>query len=124
MESFFTMLQGELAFYVGCLNLYDKLKTIGMQVCISGLLPKECESRSYDKLYDVSLVLTKNSDVVGNTLNAEDKRLYIITGANQGGKSTHSFPEYRPGPAYDAVRHVRRRSELSGPNTKWYIYTL
>lgn len=39
-------------------------------------------------MYDVSLALEKKSDIVGNELEAEDKRLYIITGANQGGKST------------------------------------
>jgi len=36
----------------------------------------------------VSLSLIKNSAVVGNALDAGGKRLYVITGANQGGKST------------------------------------
>nr|WP_319488682.1 DNA mismatch repair protein MutS [uncultured Caproiciproducens sp.] len=88
VESFFSILQKELAFYVGCLNLYDKLQALGMPVCIPKLLPSESESRVYDTLYDVSLALTKDSSVMGNELHAEDKRLYIITGANQGGKST------------------------------------
>jgi len=88
IESFFVMLQGELAFYVGCLNLYDKLKALNMPVCIPELLPGDSENRSYDTLYDVSLVLTKNDAVVGNEISVKEKKLFIITGANQGGKST------------------------------------
>ena len=39
-------------------------------------------------LYDVCLALTMNQRVVGNDVNADHKDLVIITGANQGGKST------------------------------------
>jgi DNA mismatch repair ATPase MutS len=39
-------------------------------------------------MYDTALVLTKKSAVTANTFSAENKRLYIVTGANQGGKST------------------------------------
>ena len=88
VESFFVILQKELAFYIGCLNLYDRLRAVGMPTCIPELLPSEEESRKYKELYDVSLALLKDSGVTGNELNAEDQRLYIITGANQGGKST------------------------------------
>ena len=86
--SFFTVLQQELAFYVGCLNLHDKIEGLGMSVCIPGLLPPESENRRFENLYDVGLALTKNEKVIGNRLASESKRLFIITGANQGGKST------------------------------------
>jgi DNA mismatch repair ATPase MutS len=89
LEGFFAMLRGELAFYVGCLNLADSLLALGMSICIPDLLPLERQDRSWQELFDVSLVLTKNGAVVGNELSStENKRLYIITGANQGGKST------------------------------------
>jgi DNA mismatch repair ATPase MutS len=88
IESFFTMLQSELAFYVGCINLRNSLATLGMPICIPDLIPEEEETRSWNTLYDVSLALTKNTAVIGNELSAKNKRLYIITGANQGGKST------------------------------------
>lgn len=88
IESFFAVLQQELAFYVGCLNLFDRVKELGMPAAIPGLLPLQSESRGFENLYDVSLALTKNTKVVGNRLCAENKRLYLITGANQGGKST------------------------------------
>ena len=88
LKGFFALLQEELAFYVGCLNLRDALRGYGMPVCIPELLPEEAEDRSFRELYDVSLALAKKEKVIGNGLEAEDKRLYLITGANQGGKST------------------------------------
>lgn len=88
LESFFAMLRGELAFYVGCLNLADSLRALGMPICIPSLLPPNVRDRSWRGLYDVSLALIKNKAVAGNELDAENKRLYMITGANQGGKST------------------------------------
>jgi len=43
---------------------------------------------SFKGLYDVCLALTRNQKVVGNDIVADNKNLVIITGANQGGKST------------------------------------
>ena len=88
LEDFFAVLRGELAFYVGCLNLADQLRRLDMPVCMPELLPQSGSSRNWKELYDISLALTKNGKVVGNDLNTGDKRLYIITGANQGGKTT------------------------------------
>jgi len=39
-------------------------------------------------LYDICLALTVKRKVVSNDVNADKKDLVIITGANQGGKST------------------------------------
>jgi DNA mismatch repair ATPase MutS len=43
---------------------------------------------SCKELYDVCLALSIQRKVVGNDVDADDKQLMIITGANQGGKST------------------------------------
>lgn len=88
LEGFFATLRNELAFYVGCINLANSLKAINMPICIPKILPIEQRKRSFRKLYDVGLALTKNEAVVGNDMDTTDKLLYIITGANQGGKST------------------------------------
>ncbi len=87
LDSFYKMLRGELAFYVGCINLRDQLQAIGMPCCIPRMTGTQSTKRGWENLYDVSLALANTAPVVTNTLQS-DKRLYIITGANQGGKTT------------------------------------
>jgi len=88
ITSFFIMLRAELAFYVGCLNLYEQLAQIGEP--ISFPVPEALGERrhSFQGLYDVCLALTMKQRIVGNDVSADNKSLVIITGANQGGKST------------------------------------
>jgi DNA mismatch repair ATPase MutS len=86
--SFFTLLRTELAFYIGCLNLYGQLTQRGEPVSFP--LPVALGERrhTFQGLYDVCLAMTMEQGVVGNAVNADGKDLVIITGANQGGKST------------------------------------
>lgn len=39
-------------------------------------------------MYDVCLALNMKTNIVGNKMKIQNKNLIIITGANQGGKST------------------------------------
>jgi DNA mismatch repair ATPase MutS len=86
--SFFTMLRTELAFYIGCLNLHGQLAQMGEPVSFPQPVAPDERRHSFNELYDVCLVLTMKQKIVGNDVNADDKDLVIITGANQGGKST------------------------------------
>jgi len=86
--SFFNMLRTELGFYVGCLNLYDRLAAKGEPVCFPDPADIKERRHSFAGLYDVCLTLLIDGKVVGNDVNADNKDLVIITGANQGGKST------------------------------------
>ncbi len=88
LTSFFEMLRTELAFYVGCLNLHDRLSELGESICLPSPCPVGARRYSATGLYDVSLTLSANGPVVSNDLAADGKTLIIITGANQGGKST------------------------------------
>jgi len=86
--SFFTMLRTELAFYVSCLNLHERLAGKGEPTCFPH--PVHAGERRYrfSELYDVCLSLLMGGQrVVGNTVDADGKNLVLITGANQGGKS-------------------------------------
>ena len=85
--SFFQMLRTELAFYLGCMNLHDRLVQIGTQVCFPLSADPGGWKHTFTGLYDVCLALTQMS-VVANDLNADNRHLVVITGANQGGKST------------------------------------
>jgi hypothetical protein len=94
IKSFFEMLRAELGFYLGCLNLRDRLMTKGQQVCFpdpAGPAPASAGHvrLSARSLYDASLALTLGgSGTVGNDVTADGKQLVMITGANHGGKST------------------------------------
>jgi DNA mismatch repair ATPase MutS len=86
--SFFKMLRAELAFYYGCLNLYQRLASKGGLVCFPIPAPACARQHCFRGLYDVCLSLQMERTVVGNAIAADGKDLLIITGPNQGGKST------------------------------------
>jgi len=88
IDSFFNMLRIELAFYIGCLNLYEQLAQMGEPVSFPLPVAPNERRLSFDGLYDVCLALTMKQKVVGNDVMADNKDLVTITGANQGGKST------------------------------------
>ncbi len=83
--SFFKTLRAELAFYIGALNLRNKLLEIGEPVCFPH--PTVKNIRSFKGLYEPCLALTSQKIVVGNDLSSEGVNIVFITGANQGGKS-------------------------------------
>ncbi len=86
---FFRRLQGESAFYVGGLNLHERLVTIGAPVCFPRPRPAASPARlDVRGLYDPGLALTLSHAPVGNDLAIDGERLVVITGANQGGKTT------------------------------------
>lgn len=88
INSFFNMLRLELAFYISCLNLSEQLARQGEPITFPQLAPANERRLSVTGLYDIALALTMKKKVVGNDVEADNKDLVIITGANQGGKST------------------------------------
>lgn len=88
VDSFFNILRSELAFYIGCLNLSEQLAQLDEPIAFPDPAPAGERQHSFTGLYDVALALTMKKKVVGNDVNADGKDLTIITGANQGGKST------------------------------------
>jgi MutS domain V len=93
IKAFFEMLRAELGYYLGCVNLRDRLTAKGEPVCIpdpAGLVTGSAEqiSLSARGLYDACLSLSTGARAVGNDADADGKQLIMITGANQGGKST------------------------------------
>jgi len=86
--SYFTVLRAELGFYVGCLNLADQLAARGVPFSApdpQGLSPLTFACAG---LRDPCLALQSDAAVVGNDVQADGKLLFVITGANSGGKST------------------------------------
>jgi DNA mismatch repair ATPase MutS len=88
IQDFFSMMRWELGFYVGCLNLRDRLAAKGEPVCFPVPLASGKPMLSARGLYDVCLSLSVEQNVVGNDISADSKLLVMMTGANRGGKST------------------------------------
>jgi hypothetical protein len=88
IKSFFAVLRLELAFYLGCLNLREHLERKGEPTCFPHPLPEGDLALTAQGLYDVGLTLHVDERVVGNEVEADGRSLVMITGANQGGKST------------------------------------
>ena len=86
--SFFNRLRIELAFYVGCLNLRDRLLQKGEPLCLPDPIRVDEPTLVCQGLYDVCLSLNMANRVVGNSVRGENRSLLMITGANRGGKST------------------------------------
>lgn len=85
---FFKVLRTELAFYIGCINLHDRLRAQQEPTCFPVPQPPGKNTSQFHELYDVCLALQKSHKVVGNSNDLTGKSAVIITGANQGGKST------------------------------------
>jgi DNA mismatch repair ATPase MutS len=88
VKSFFAMLRLELAFYLGCINLHGRLVEKGEPISFPTAQQSAEPSLTADGVYDVCLTLHIDDRVVGNEVDADGKSLVMITGANQGGKST------------------------------------
>ncbi len=86
--AFFETLRTELAFYVGCLNLQGRLASMAAPICFAAPQPMDIRQHHFDELFDVCLALSMGKKPVGNSVDANRRCLVIITGANQGGKSS------------------------------------
>jgi len=85
---FFNMLRTELAFYIGCLNLHEQLSQMNESACFPQLADSDKRQQTFKGLYDLSLSLNMKQKIVDNDMNAENKKIIIVTGANQGCKTT------------------------------------
>ncbi len=85
---FFKDLQSALAYSVAAINLHAALSAKGQPTCFPEVAPTSERRRTFDGLYDPALSLLTEEHVVGNELHADGKALIVITGANQGGKTT------------------------------------
>lgn len=88
IHNFFVMLRNELSFYMGCVYLKKSIEDKEKEVIFPYVENSEKRKLSFSELCDIALLLTKKGAIVGNECNLTDKTLVIITGANQGGKTT------------------------------------
>jgi len=97
--AFLFELMPEISFYIGGCHLASKLKSSGLPVCFASALPMSERRFKVRDIYDASFAIKIMSDtgltkldniVVTNDIDMSDEagRIAILTGANQGGKTT------------------------------------
>lgn len=86
LHDFFETVQEMFGFYTGAINLYLNITKADETICYPEFL--EEKGYNFSSLKDVGLVLKTQGPVVGTSLSFSDKNLCMITGANQGGKTT------------------------------------
>ncbi len=85
-QMFFDYLKFQSAFYLSAFFLKQHMERFGMKHCF----PKVCDRRdlSFTDLKEFVMGLEQRIYVIGNSCSMKQKDLLIVTGANQGGKST------------------------------------
>jgi DNA mismatch repair ATPase MutS len=68
--------------------LYQKLSSLGQQVSFPEPLSAKNRETNVKGIYDPCLAISMNKKIVASDLGSGNKNPVIITGANQGGKST------------------------------------
>jgi DNA mismatch repair protein MutS len=95
----FVALHQELAFYLGGLRLVRRLRAHGLPVCLPELAPPEKRTCQVEEAYNPNLALHLSAgdrerdlskSVVRNSIDlGENARIAVLTGPNQGGKTTY-----------------------------------
>lgn len=83
---FFDQLKLQSAFYLGALQLKVQMERFGLPVCFPKVTDQDC--LRFQELKELVMCLEQRVEAVGNTCELDHKMLLIVTGANQGGKST------------------------------------
>ncbi|MGN1433376.1 MAG: hypothetical protein ACI4XI_06695 [Ruminococcus sp.] len=89
----FVALMPEIIFYIRFAELCDKIMQKNLPLCKAQITPKEERSCHIENLYNIKLAIKNvegdNTDIVTNEfVFDDDKRIYILTGPNRGGKTT------------------------------------
>ncbi|MDN5767629.1 MAG: hypothetical protein L0H96_10170 [Humibacillus sp.] len=85
---FFRRLAFEVGFYLACVHLHEDLARTGVTTCRPTPETEESRALTARALVDVGLAVRSQRAPVGSDLDADGKALIMVTGANQGGKST------------------------------------
>ncbi len=83
---FFDQLHFQIAFYLGAINIRAQMQRFKIDFCFPQ--PEEKGSLRFEELREMVLTMDQEGKTIGNTASLDGKQLVVITGANQGGKST------------------------------------
>lgn len=93
-------LQTELAFYLGAVQLLNQMRQRGLPMCCPELAPADDRRCDLEDTYNLSLALRllgrddhthlSGSVITNDVLFDGEARIFILTGPNQGGKTTYT----------------------------------
>ena len=113
VKGFFERLRTELGFYLGCVNLHARLTTIRCAHLLSHRDTDRSRRVSVPRPARRRIVPHHTHTVTGNDIDADGKSLIVVTGANEGGKSTF-LRSVGTAQTMMQDRDVRRRRILPG----------
>ena len=86
LRDFFEELYAQTAFYQACSNLFTRCEHSGIYLCFPDVGSRE--QLHFQGLMEFCMTVYRRQLPVGNDCDVDGKRLLVVTGANQGGKST------------------------------------
>lgn len=86
LKYFFEELYAQTAFYQACCNLFTRCRHAHIHLCFPEA--GSIEELRFRGLMEFSMAVYRGQKPVGNDCSVDGKRLLVVTGANQGGKST------------------------------------
>ena len=96
-SGFLATLSGDMTFYMAAIRLMERLRNHGLPVCRPGIAPTDERVGELREAYNLNLALqgagqTGGADrIVRNDVCMDpDSRITILTGPNQGGKTTYT----------------------------------
>lgn len=102
-SQFLIALEGEIAFYLGAVKLVRRIEAAGLPMCQPDILPREARACEARDLFNLNLALRMlarepsadlrgrvvlNDVAFGEPTAGAAGRIFILTGPNQGGKTT------------------------------------
>lgn len=78
----------EIAFYMGVVQFMKRMDELYVTLKMPEPKPTGYQDTSFEQLYELSMAVYSQRKPVGNSITLKNNRLTLITGANQGGKST------------------------------------
>lgn len=95
----YAQLESEFDFYLGAVKLINQLQAAGLPMCRPKVLPKEARVTEVKDSYSLTLALDRlatnpvrklDEEIVTNDIRmGPEGRILVITGPNQGGKTTY-----------------------------------
>lgn len=91
-STFLAAVSGEIAYYLAAVRLMRQLAGRGLPLCRPEIAPFEERVCHIQRGYNLNLALQSGAgEMVGNEVAmGEDGRIFILTGPNQGGKTTYT----------------------------------